>query len=258
MKCVDLHTIQKIRASVHFTGSGKYGRTARGRRQRPLIHGASVGDRRAAALSFLLLTLASAGSGPVSVVLQCLGSHFVLGSGTLSGWGVAGEAREWNWRLNPGNVDVLKSEVLRKRPPVEDRVLLVVRSLVVGGAGVGRGRREGRLGARGLVLTGLRRTRGLARSAPQHYPRAGPPGAPLDTLGRKRELQENPRIWPHSPSCPLRPRSFPNCPLYSLSSAGSLRNSAPVLIFRVCGSLRVCAKLQHRGRADSELVSKRL
>ena len=67
-------------------------------------------------------------------------------------------------------MDVLKSEVLRKRPPVEDRVLLVVRSLVGGGAGVCRGWREGRLGARGLVLTRTPADTGLSEVRPPALP----------------------------------------------------------------------------------------
>ena len=73
-------------------------------------------------------------------------------------------------------MDVLKSEILRKRQLVEDRNLLVVRSLGVLGAGLRSGRREGReVRGEGTGSDGLRRGWGLARGP--RLPWSRPAGA---------------------------------------------------------------------------------
>lgn len=110
MKHVDLHTIQRDSCfSPHSSVSVVSDRRAAGgRRQGALIHSGSVNRRPGALSSFLSLTSISAGSGSVSVVLQYLGSQFVVGSRQvrLSWWGETwSEEPERETQLKPGQRD---------------------------------------------------------------------------------------------------------------------------------------------------------
>ncbi|KAM5340289.1 uncharacterized protein AAES06_000035 [Glossophaga mutica] len=134
MMYVDLHTIHKIRVSVYFTCGGEYRRTTGGRRQRPLIHGTFINNRRAAAL-FPLAHLSFRRKRLLSVFFTSMWFRtlkLVWGPCLGEAWR---EKLERKTSLNPGNVSILKSEILWKRPLVEDGILLAVWSLVVVGAG---------------------------------------------------------------------------------------------------------------------------
>lgn len=115
--------------------------------------------------------------------------------------------------VNPGSeMDVLKSEILRKRQLVEDRNLLVVRILGARGAlaiedvcvdSGGGGGREGVVAGTGGngkgALAGVELTR-VPPVPPERPLEAHPPTPPWGVLGSG----ETPHIWAHfPPSCPL-------------------------------------------------------
>lgn len=135
--------------------------------------------------------------------------------------------------FNPDSkMDVLKSEILRKRQLVEDRNLLVVRSLEVVGVGDGGAEclRRGGPGERGTVPRGS--LLGGAQPGPRRGPRepAARPAVPL-------ALTREPLGWKCG-NC-RKTRDFgsslsPSCPSHPFPSVGSFRTAPVLLVLHFC------------------------
>lgn len=185
-------------------------RAAGGRRQGALIHSGSV--TTGGALSFFLsLTSASAGSGLFSVVLQYLGSQFVVGSRQVrvSWWGEA-------WSEEPGRETQLKPGQRDGHSEIGDPPEAAAGGGQEPFGGEAPGGRGG-VGDQGVECVyvgggpgseGTCPERMRARPLQAHPPVATSVGSLREEVG---ELQKNRQK--NFSSCPLFSRSFPNCSL---------------------------------------------